>query len=282
MRARLLVLAAALLFSTGGAAIKATTLTAWQVASFRSGVAALALFILLPGSRRRPDRATLLVGVVYGLTMVLFVAANKLTTAANAIYLQSTAPLYILLAAPLLLREPVKRADVVFMLALGAGLAAFFIGEEAPRDSAPNPALGNLLALASGLSWAGTVMGLRWLSGRTKSALATQPALVVGNAFACLLALPAALPVEGSGSDLAIILWLGVVQIGLAYMCLSAGLAGVPALEASLLLLVEPVLNPVWAWVVQGEKPGPWAIAGGTIILVATALRTLHDRRAPA
>src|SRR5690606_19739377 len=187
MRARLLVLAAALLFSTGGAAIKATTLTAWQVASFRSGVAALALLILLPGSRRLPDRATLLVGVVYGLTMVLFVAANKLTTAANAIYLQSTAPLYILLAAPLLLREPVKRADVIFMLALAAGLAAFFVGEEAPRDSAPNPALGNLLAVASGLSWAGTVMGLRWLSGRTKSALATQPALVVGNAFACLL-----------------------------------------------------------------------------------------------
>lgn len=282
MRARLLVLAAALLFSTGGAAIKATTLTAWQVASFRSGVAALALLILLPGSRRLPDRATLLVGVVYGLTMVLFVAANKLTTAANAIYLQSTAPLYILLAAPLLLREPVKRADVVFMLALGAGLAAFFVGEEAPRDSAPNPALGNLLAVASGLSWAGTVMGLRWLSGRTKSALATQPALVVGNAFACLLALPAALPATVSGSDLAIILWLGVVQIGLAYVCLSAGLAGVPALEASLLLLVEPVLNPVWAWVAQGEEPGPWAIAGGAIILVATALRTLHDRRAPA
>lgn len=282
MRARLLVLAAALLFSTGGAAIKATTLTAWQVASFRSGVAALALLILLPGSRRLPDRATLLVGVVYGLTMVLFVAANKLTTAANAIYLQSTAPLYILLAAPLLLREPVKRADVVFMLALGAGLAAFFVGEEAPRDSAPNPALGNLLAVASGLSWAGTVMGLRWLSGRTKSALATQPALVVGNAFACLLALPAALPATVSGSDLAIILWLGVVQIGLAYVCLSAGLAGVPALEASLLLLVEPVLNPVWAWVAQSEEPGPWAIAGGAIILVATALRTLHDRRAPA
>jgi len=282
MRARLLVLAAALLFSTGGAAIKATSLTAWQVASFRSGVAALALLLLLPGSRRRPDRPTLLVGIVYGLTMVLFVAANKLTTAANAIYLQSTAPLYILLAAPLLLREPVKRADVIFMLALAAGLAAFFVGEEPPRESAPNPGLGNLVAVASGLSWAGTVIGLRWLSRRTTSALATQPALVVGNVFACLMALPLALPAAVSGTDLAIILWLGVVQIGLAYVCLTMGLAGVPALEASLLLLVEPVLNPVWAWVAQGEEPGKWAIAGGAIILAATALRTLHDRRGQA
>jgi hypothetical protein len=106
MRARLLVLAAAVLFSTGGAAIKSTTLTAWQVASFRSGIAALAVLVMLRGARRVPDRSTWLVGVVYALTLVLFVFANKNTTAANAIYLQGTAPLYILLAAPLLLREP--------------------------------------------------------------------------------------------------------------------------------------------------------------------------------
>ena len=282
MRARLLVLAAALLFSTGGAAIKATTLSAWEVASFRSGVAAIALLLMLPGSRRRPDGPTLLVGLVYASTMVLFVTANKLTTAANAIYLQSTAPLYILLAAPLLLREPVRRADLVFMLALGVGLGAFFVGHEAPRETAPDPGLGNMAALASGLSWAGTVMGLRWLSGRTAGPHATQPALVTGNIFACLLILPLALPSALSGADLAIVLWLGVVQIGLAYACLAGGIAGVPALEASLLLLVEPVLNPIWAWVVHGEEPGPWALAGGAIILAATAVRTAADRRPAA
>jgi drug/metabolite transporter (DMT)-like permease len=282
MRARLLVLAAALLFSTGGAAIKATTLSAWEVASFRSGIAAIALLLMLPGSRRRPDGPTLLVGLVYASTMVLFVTANKLTTAANAIYLQSTAPLYILLVAPLLLREPVRRADLIFMLALGLGLGAFFLGHEPPRDTAPDPALGNMAALASGLSWAGTVMGLRWLSGRTAGPHATQPALVVGNVFACLLILPLALPAALSGADLVIVLWLGVVQIGLAYACLAGGIAGVPALEASLLLLVEPVLNPIWAWVVHGEEPGAWALAGGAIILAATAVRTVADRRAAA
>ncbi len=119
MRARLLVLAAAVLFSTGGAAIKATSLTAWQVASFRSGIAALAVLVMLRGARRVPDRATWLVGIVYAATLVFFVFANKNTTAANAIYLQGTAPLYILLAAPVLLRERVSGADLVFMAALG-------------------------------------------------------------------------------------------------------------------------------------------------------------------
>ncbi len=173
MRARLLVLAAAVLFSTGGAAIKSTSLTAWQVASFRSGIAALAVLVMLRGARRLPDRATWLVGVVYAATLVFFVFANKNTTAANAIYLQGTAPLYILLAAPFVLRERVSRADIVFMAALGLGLGAFFLGQEPARETAPNPALGNMAALASGLTWAATVMGLRWLGRRSDDPTAT-------------------------------------------------------------------------------------------------------------
>jgi drug/metabolite transporter, DME family len=144
VRARVLVLAAALLFSTGGAAIKATSLTAWQVASFRSGVAALTLLILLPRARRRPSWMMIGVGVVSAATLVLFVQASKLTTSASAIFLQDTAPLYLLLAAPLVLKEPVRRVDLWFMAALAAGLAMFFLGHEAPRGTAPNPVLGNL------------------------------------------------------------------------------------------------------------------------------------------
>ena len=195
MRARLLVLAAAVLFSSGGAAIKSTSLTAWQVASFRSAIAAVAILCMLRGARRLPDRATWLVGAVYAATMVLFVVANKLTTAANAIYLQGTAPLYILLVAPLVLREPVRRADLVFMGALALGLAAFFMGQDVATGTAPNPALGNLAALSSGLTWAGTVMGLRWLGRRSDDPRATQPSLVAGNLIAAGAALPLALPI---------------------------------------------------------------------------------------
>ena len=281
MRARLLVLASAVLFSTGGAAIKSTTLTSWQVASFRSGVAAVAILIMLRGARRLPDRATWLVGAIYAATMVLFVTANKLTTAANAIYLQGTAPLYILLAAPLLLREPVKKADLLFMGSLAVGLGAFFMGQEPASGTAPNPPLGNIAALASGLTWAGTVIGLRWLGRRANGANATQPSLVAGNLLACLGTLPLALPLgEVAASDVGIILFLGVFQIGLAYVCLSGGIGQVPALETSLLLLLEPVLNPVWAWLVHGEAPSDWAIVGGAIIMAATAVRTMWDVRA--
>lgn len=280
MRARLLVLAAAVLFSSGGAAIKSTSLTAWQVASFRSAIAAIAILCMLRGARRLPDRATWLVGAVYAATMVLFVVANKLTTAANAIYLQGTAPLYILLVAPLVLREPVRRADLLFMGALALGLGAFFMGQEVATGTAPNPALGNLAALASGLTWAGTVMGLRWLGRRSDDPRATQPSLVAGNLIAAGAALPLALPVTTfSTADLAILLFLGVFQIGLAYVCLSSGISGVPALEASLLLLLEPVLNPVWAWLVHGEMPTGWALLGGAIIMAATTVRTIWGVR---
>lgn len=281
MRTRLLVLAAAVLFSTGGAAIKATTLTAWQVASFRSGIAALAVLVMLRGARRWPDRATWMVGVVYAATLVFFVVANKNTTAANAIYLQGTAPLYILLAAPWLLRERVTVADLVFMATLGVGLGAFFMGQEPVRQTAPNPALGNMAALASGLTWAATVIGLRWLGRRTDDPTATQPSLVAGNVLACVLTLGMALPVDQlPARDVAILLFLGVFQIGLAYVCLVDGIRGVPALEASLLLLLEPVLNPIWAWLIHGEAPGQWALIGGAIIMVATTARTAWDARA--
>lgn len=280
MRARLLVLAAAVLFSSGGAAIKSTSLTAWQVASFRSAIAAIAILCMLRGARRLPDRATWLVGAIYGTTMVLFVVANKLTTAANAIYLQGTAPLYILLVAPFVLREPVRRADLVFMGALAVGLGAFFMGQEAATGTAPDPALGNLAALASGLTWAGTVMGLRWLGRRSADPRATQPSLVAGNLIAAVATLPLALPVTTiSTTDVVILLFLGVFQIGLAYVCLSSGISGVPALEASLLLLLEPVLNPVWAWLVHGEMPTGWALLGGAIIMAATTVRTVAEVR---
>ena len=280
LKPRLLVLAAAALFSTGGAAIKSASLTGWQVASLRSAVAAVALAVMLPKARRRPDGLMLLVSVFYAATLILFVQATKLTTAADAIFLQDTAPLYVLLAAPFILGERIIKADLWFMLALAVGLALFFVGKEAPVGTAPNPFAGNLAAAASGLTWAGTVIGLRWLGTRSADGSAIEPALLTGTILSSLAALGPALPIRGIGAgDWLILLYLGVFQIGLAYACLSKGLPGVPALEASLLLLLEPVLNPIWSWLVHGERPGSWPIAGGVVILSATAVRAYWDSR---
>lgn len=277
---RLQLLAAAALFSTGGAAIKATALSGWQVAGFRSGVAALVLALLLPAARRGWSWRVLLVGVAYASTLILFVTANKLTTAANTIFLQSTAPLYILLLGPWLLKEPIRRTDLIFMSAVGTGLLLFFVGAETPMATAPDPVRGNVLAALSGVSWAVTVMGLRWLGRESDGGGSALATVVAGNAIALLACLPFALPVQDATvADWLVVGYLGVFQIGLAYVFMTAAIRHVPALEAATLLLVEPALNPIWAWLVHGERPSPWALVGGTLILAATLIKTWWDGR---
>ncbi|HEX4822910.1 MAG TPA: DMT family transporter [Candidatus Polarisedimenticolaceae bacterium] len=280
VRARLAILAAAILFSSGGAAIKATSLTGWQVASFRSGVAALAVLLMLPAARRGWGVRPLVVGIGYAATMICFVLANKLTTSANTIFLQSTAPIYLVLIGPLVLREPIRRREVAFMAVLIVGLALFFIGREPVRITAPQPMQGNVIALLSGVFWALTIAGLRFVGRTGGPSGGAAASVVLGNLIACLVAMPFALPVgQIAFRDVAVVGFLGVFQIGLAYVFLTAGITHVGALEASLLLLAEPVLNPLWAWLVHGERPSAWSSAGGIVIVAATVAKSLYDAR---
>ena len=287
--ARLQVLAAALTFSIGGAGIKACQLTSWQVTSFRSGIAALTLLLLLPEARRGWNARAALVGVSYAATVTLFVLANKLTTSANTIFLQSTAPLYILLLSPLLLRERIHARDVFVMAVVALGMSLLFVGTERRYATAPDPFHGNVLATLSGLCWALTLMGLRWM-GRHEGAApgsaapatpgSAAPAVVIGNLMAFFLSLPFALPVQAARPlDWALVTGLGTIQIGIAYIFLTKGMRRVRALEASMLLLLEPVLNPVWSWLIHGEKPRAWSLVGGAIILGGTLAKTWMDSR---
>ncbi len=281
-RARLQLVAAAVLFSTGGAVIKATAMTSWQVACLRSGIAAVALALLLPQARHSIRPRTFLVSIAYAATLVLFVTANKLTTSANTIFLQATGPLYILLLAPWLLKEKVRSADVAFMAVVGAGLLLFFLGTDVPVRTAPAPFQGNVLAALSGLTWAFTLIGLRWM-GADESGGSPAGAVVVGNGLAFLATLPMALPLSGIGSaDWLAISYLGLFQIALAYAFVTRAVGKLPALEISIILLVEPVLNPIWSWLVHGERPGPWALVGGMLIIGATALRSVLANTASA
>jgi drug/metabolite transporter (DMT)-like permease len=273
---------AALLMSTSGAAIKAChSFSSWQVACFRAGMAAAVLLLAVPGVRRSFNVRTLAVGVAYAGASVLFVLANKLTTAANAIFLQSTSPITIALLSTWLLKEPLRRRDALFMLALAAGLSLFFFGGHPPSTTAPDPARGNLFALVSGLFWAVTVIGLRWLSHAGNSSGNTAPAAVTsGCLIACAITLPMALPVRQShAADWLTVIFLGTFGVALVFLLLSRAMKRVTAIEAGLLLLLEPALNPLWAWALQGENPGLSAIAGGTIILSATAVHTCWPAR---
>ena len=245
----------------------------------RSGIAAAALLLWLHG-RVRYTPGALTAGLVYAATLSLFVGATKLTTAANAIFLQSAAPLYLLVLAPFLLHERVRRRDVVYLTVVGVGMVLCFVGRPVATVTAPDPVLGNWLGAAAGLAWALTLITLRKIGAGDKSGDATLASVVAGNVLACVAAVPFALPLPAApAGEWMTLVYLGVFQIGLAYVCLSGAIRRLPALDVSLLLLIEPVLNPVWTWAVRGESPGVWTLSGGAIIVGATAAKVLIDAR---
>jgi drug/metabolite transporter (DMT)-like permease len=284
LAARGQILLTALLMSTGGAGIKAVSLTNWQIACWRSGIAAVVVLLAL---RRRPriSAASLLVGAAYASTVVTFITANKLTTAANTVFFQGTAPLYLATLGPVVLGERVPRRDVPLLVLIAAGMALLFAGGAAPLVTAPNPALGNAIGVVSGCCWSLTLLGLRWLEKRDPSSkgAAAGNAAVVGNILAFAGCLPLAFPVSDVGAvDALGVAYLGVFQVGFSYVLLTRSITHVPAVEASLLLLVEPALSPLWAWLLHGEAPGTWPLAGGLLIIGAAAWKASREGRAGA
>jgi drug/metabolite transporter (DMT)-like permease len=220
--------------------------------------------------------STLAIGAAYAATLTLFVTSTKLTTAANAIFLQSTAPLYIVVLAPLLIGERLRRREAMFLVAMAGGLVLCFVGRAEPTTTAPNPVLGNLLGLLCGAAWACTLIGFRW-GERRREGLGIS-SVIAGNLIAFAIGLPFVLPLPAATiADWSTLAYLGVVQIALAYIFLTSAVGRLPALEVSLLLLLEPVLNPIWTWAAYGENPGRWPIVGGAIILLATAVKSVVD-----
>lgn len=281
MNPRLRLVCAAALFSTAGAAIKWCQFGAWQIAAFRGLVAGVTILLLIPEARRAWSWRAVVVGFAYAGAGILFVLANKLTTAANTVFLQATNPLYILLLAPWVLHERPSRSDLVYMAVVAGGLVLLFSSAGRHFATAPDPRLGNILAEGSAVCWALSVIGYRWVArGAADARGAVASAAATGNFFVFVLALPWALPLAaGRAADWATVAYLGVFQLGVGYVFLSRAIPHVPALEASLVMLVEPVLNPIWAWLVHGETPGPRALAGGLVILGATLVKTWRDAR---
>jgi drug/metabolite transporter (DMT)-like permease len=277
---RILLLVAAVLFSTGGAAIKLAALTGWQIASYRAAVAAAFLWLVLPAARRHWTWRTLVAGIVYAGMVILYVLSNKLTTSANAILLQTTCPFYLLLLGPLFLKEKLRAMDVAVMAGVGLGAALVFSGSERVVATAPDPVRGNIVALASGLAWALTIAALRWMGKRDSRAESAASVVIAGNMIAFLACLPIA--VRGSGvhaEAAAVVVYLGLIQVGLGYLCLTRAIRHVPAVEAATLLLLEPVLNPIWAWLIHGEHPSGRALAGGAVIMAAAFAGTWRQTR---
>ncbi|MFO1076929.1 MAG: DMT family transporter [Planctomycetota bacterium] len=273
------VLLAGALFSTGGAFIKLCDFPSLQRAGVRSALAALAIFVLLPAARRLPSRRVLLLTVPYFGSTCFFVVANSLTTAANAIFLQCAYPLWVAVLGPLLLREPLHRRDFVTMAGIAVGMALFFVAPQAESATAPDPRLGDVLAIATGVSFALLLLGMRHLAraGRDEAPAVIAWGNVVTTPLAFLLMpLVGQTPIAGDASSWLTIAYLGVFQVGIAYAVLVRALPHVPAVRASLLLMIEPALNPLIAFVFVGERPHALAIAGGGVILASVLLGMLR------
>ena len=263
-RAVLMLLATAILWSLGGLLIKWVDWNPVAIAGMRSliGAAVIALIfreeLRFTGSFEQIGAA-----VAYAGTVVLFVVANKLTTAANAILLQYTAPVYVALFSPWFLGERARGNDWLSLAVILFGMLLFF-GDELSLDGY----LGNGVALVSGFCFAWLTLFLR--RHREESAIS---ALVLGNLLAGLIGLPFMFQSMPDAMGWVGLLLLGVVQLGLPYVLYALALRHVRAIEGILLPMIEPVLNPVWVFLLLGEAPGPLALLGGAIILGAVIFR---------
>ena len=271
-----LVLIAVLLWSTGGMFIKlATNLDAYQVTFFRSLLAGITVLIITWRDGLRINLFGAMCSVIYATLLFLFVWATKHTTAANAIFLQYTAPIYILILAPFVIGEKFHLRDLVTVIFCLAGMSLFFVGDLTIGDYQ-----GNIAALGSGIFLGLYIMLLRHPKAMGMSGTIT---VIYGNFLLALLTLPsglAAFPTAGI-MDYAAVGFLGIFQIGISYILFIKGVrGGTRPLDASIIGFIEPLLNPVWVFFFVGERPQKWAILGGAIIIATVVVHTFVQYRA--
>jgi drug/metabolite transporter, DME family len=271
----ILVLGAAILWSTGGLFIKANSLSPVELSFGRSLLAAIFVAIATRREGFGLNPVSAITAVLYAALLILFVTATKLTTAANAIFLQYTAPVYVLLLEPLFYKEKFRLRDLITVAVCVAGMSLFFVGKLKPQDIE-----GNLTALGSGVCFAFYFLLLRHPKAR---AVNRASSVIYGNLIVVLVCAPAFFGALGRGisaTDLAGMAYLGVIQIGVAYTLFTLAMArGLRSLDAGIVGYIEPVLNPIWVFLFIGERPSSWAILGGAIIVASVVTHMLIEAK---
>jgi drug/metabolite transporter (DMT)-like permease len=262
---------AALLWSSSGITIKSVEWAPLPLAAARGlmGAVTLALLCRRHLAWRRPSRGQGLAMLFYLLLTISFVVSTKLTTAANAILLQYTAPVWVALFAPVFLKESTRRLDWLFIGLTFGGMAVFFM------DSLSLEGVrGIFTAIVSGMAYAGLAMVLRREPEERKAV-----SIVYGNLLLCLLGLLVWRPPWPPLSDLLLLAVAGIFQLGLPYYLFTLASRGVTALEMVLVTALEPILNPLWVFLGLGERPAPWSLAGGAVVLLAVTLWSVLKAR---
>jgi drug/metabolite transporter (DMT)-like permease len=269
-KALVYLMLAAVLWSTSGVLVKMLDMQPVAILAGRSLFSGLVFLVYL---RRIPTKFTrwkILAAAGSILTQFLFVTSTKLTTAANAIFLQYTAPVYVVLLAFWFLREKPSRTDWLSMLVIFAGMFLFF-GDKLSTDGF----YGNILAVLSGVTSAVMVVSFR----AQKDGAPAESALIA-SLFMAIFGFPSLIKETWTVTNWLIIAYLGLFQIGLAFVFFTIGIKHIPALEANLVGTLEPVLNPVWVFLFLGERMGIYALLGGLVVLGGVALSAMGSARA--
>jgi len=264
-KATLALALCAVLWSSGGILIKLVNMNPLAIAGCRSLVAAFVIIILTGRPKFTFSKWQILSALSYTGTVLLFVSANKFTTSANAILLQYTAPIYAAVFGYIFLKEKVGKIDILTIIVVIAGMALFFMD-----DLAGGNLFGNIIAIVSGVTFALQAVFLRLQKDSSPAA-----SLVLGNFITAAAGIPFVFSEAPGGTDILALIALGVFQLGLAYTLYSYAIKHVSALEAILIPVIEPILNPVWVLIFAGEYPGKWTLAGGAIVILAVTGRSM-------
>lgn len=269
----LLIAMTAVLWSSAGVLIKLVPWDAMTIVGLRSAFAAAVMAVYMRRPRITFTKPVVLGGVSLSATMVLFILANKLTTAANAIVLQYTSPIFVILITALLLKQRPKALDIIAVGVVFAGVMLFFF-DQLKADAL----LGNILAFLSGLTFSGVFIANRMPGAKPEQAML----------LAYLINIVICAPFIATNVTFEAVPWLvialmGIFQLGLAYVLFSIGIKTTSPITASLVAALEPLLSPIWVMMATGEKPGTFAIAGGVVVLITIVVyNILSSRRSRA
>ena len=268
-RAILTLACAATLFSSAGLFIKILTISPLALVSARSIIATAVIALWL----RRPhftwSVAQIGGAIALAFTQIFFVLATRQTTAANAIFLQYTAPIYVAIFGFWFLGERPKGYDWLTMAAIIVGFLLFF-----NDDLSPTGWWGNIYAILSGITLAWLLLFLR----KQKDS-STAETILLGNLLAAIIGFPFLLTASPTPGDWAGILFLGVLQLGIPFIMMSVAIKWLTAVEAVLIQTLEPIFNPIWVFLVIGETPSWLALAGGLVVLIAVTGRAVLAAR---
>lgn len=268
----LFIIIAAVLLSTGGMILKFIDMHPLAIASARGIFSTSIVWLYLKKPNFTLTKSKVIGAICYAGMITGFIVANKLTTAANAIVLQFTAPIWVAILSILILKEKVKLYDVISIVLVSGGMVLFFMDDVSGGNQ-----LGNIVAILSGVGLAGSTIAMKFQEEGT-----TVEITLLGHMITTIVCLPFLIKSDITAQNMLLIAGLGIFQLGIPYILYALALKHISALESILIMFLEPILNPIWVFIIVGERPSLLALIGGIIVIVTVALRSIYISRLEA